>query len=240
MSAQKFPKIISSKLRKIKYDYLDNNLKEIVKTIFKEIKKDDYVSIIKIYGCKLKIIKISFNKTSFLVSILKEKIETLNDERIDIFIDSLTRYGIDKDTIDSFLLFHWSDKTLNNTGKTRYKVREMYNLYPERLNHLNIRLNTPRIKHLLLNRYLFHINKKPLNINYVMYEDEGKYRIIQKEDFINILMDKKGKQDSIHVGPILIQSVKKNITRRIENEKQRKYIKFVLYDYINILKEKVL
>ena len=240
MKNKKYPDYIKSSYKNILFKYVDDKLKTIILKIFENINDHESISIEKMYLSKRRTIKIKYNNKIKYILLLENSREIIKEEHILSFINTLKALKIEKESIDSMLLFHWSDGTLNNTGNTRYKIKYFYEKYPNRLILLNKELNKKNNLKNILKKHIFFDDKKLSFIDYIIYKDGDEHRLISSSDALDKMINYKGFDNLIHLGPIIIHNKKRNLIKDEKSENQRSYIKLVLYDYQNIFNEPIL
>lgn len=212
------------------YKDITNDYKHIFKQLYPNVSDNSLIFIKKLYSCQKKVVLIQIENKKFYLIVLSKNCEIIYIDNIYHFIDLLKKCKINNDIIKIILLFHWADGTLNNSGKHRYLISEYYKTHLNLLKKANEEFYNKLPS--LIDNILFKDINLPCKINSIIYYQNDCINIINKDNIIDKFTSNQIIDDShLHIGPLVIQNEKRNISFNESYEGKRQNICLRWYEY---------
>lgn len=210
------------------YYELNANLQRLVNYLFPTLDRNRKINCCKAEDYTKPDICISQDDKSHYVSIKHGTAEQVHEERLDRFISYLKECGIDDYTIESYLLFHFGDGTIDGTGQTRLDHFNVFVKYNERILKLNEKFNESRefVKN-FANRVLFQgVNPLAIPADIIYHGDEEFGSFINKNQIMrHIELRKWGYMTSVvHIGPFILRPRARYPGREVKNDDSRRRV----------------
>ena len=131
-------KTMIAALNQKRFCELNDNLKLIVKKLFKAVNDDCVIECKKFEGFYKPDFIITCNGVDKYISMKSGLADTVHEEQLSTVITFLHQLGISNETLDTIRLFQYADGTLDGTGNKRMGWREAYDTYDSRIKKANI------------------------------------------------------------------------------------------------------
>lgn len=208
---------------------LTNNMRSFVRSLF-GVLDDNYV--VKCYRVEDPNIKTDFvieydNRKRF-VSMKSGKAVMVHNEILQNFISFLRDRGISERTLETIMLFHYGDGTIDGSGgENRMGFEEVVESLRERIKEANDELNADMDFILaVVDRCMFKGAKEDAVEADCIYFGDRDYGIVAtKNQFIRHIK-KRGFDfyDHLHIGPLLFRPDARYVNREITYERKRNRI----------------
>ena len=218
-----FEKTINNK----KYCDLCDNLKGFIKFIFNDVKEEDVLKCRRYKSYDKADIYIELNNNIKNISIKSGERVSVHAEMISSFTNFLEKIHFRKSIIDSLLLYHYGDFTLDGSGKTRISARELKEKYKKELIIMNNYFNHKNIIKKVALRCLFEGVNKNNVADYIYYGNVHDGLYASKEEIIDYFCNTKS-DDIIapHFSFLVYQNWDRNIIYNPKIESHRYYCQF--------------
>ena len=223
-----------------KYEELSNNSKTIIRNMFGHIRNDSIIECKRVDGFMKPDLVFTINGESHYLSMKSGSNGIVHQENIFNLCDHLKTIGISKYTIDTILLFHFGDGTLDGTGKKRYPYKDVVHSLRKRIDYANKELNSNRrfVLH-MVNRFIFKGTKDDnIQAEYV-YHGDDEYGIIasRKQILMHTKMHKYEYLDNLHIGPLIMHPHARYVNGPIKSQKKRNTIEMHWANYFETLRK---
>jgi len=224
---------------------LSDNLKHFVTFAFPTMDKNEKLKCAK-PDTLIKPDICIYQKNNFnFVSIKSGLCEQLHTESLFTFIDFLKSQKIDKETIETYLLYQYGDGTTDGTGKTRMSSVETKLKFNERIQKMNAVFN--KNKHFIkafADRVMFQGVNPEADRAEILYHGDIDYGVfIGRSQMLKHIdhrtwyyMDK-----CVHIGPFVVRPKARYSNVEIKNENSRHVINVsyprLIYDMQYIAKQ---
>ena len=192
-------------LSKKRFINLNHHWKKIIKQMFPDIDDSDIIYCEKIKRTLKEDIMIVAHGEKRTLSVKCGKNVSIHCERIDSFCDYLSHLGIDKKYINTLLLYHYGDETLDGTGTNRMGAEVLRKKYINEIKEFNDVVNKSEILLKILDRFLSYgtINQKGF-VDYLYFGNAKKGEIYDIHQLIKFFAYRSDiKMSSIHFGPFV-------------------------------------
>lgn len=221
-----------------KFSELNANLQHFVTFLLPKLDKEQKVKCFHAEDYTKPDFCVQQNDTRRFVSLKHGTCETLHDEKLDRFIQFLMENGIDAETIESYLLFHFGDGTTDGSGTKRMNNFEVKLAYSKRLTKMNKVFNQSKefIKK-FADRVMFQgVNPlaEPAEIIYHGDEDFGCF--CSKNQVMRHLELRRWDYmvSVVHIGPFILRPKARYPNKEIKNDDSRRK---VVVSYPRLLSE---
>lgn len=213
-------------LNKKKYYELTPFLKDVLITIFPFITNEDIIYSRLLERTQKPDIYIKCRDQIKYISIKSGKTNSVHFEKINELTTFLASRNISNETIETILLFHYGDGTLNGTGETRLLFEDLFPLLNKRIQLANIELNQKEIVDELIDRFIFNgIESKILSVDYILHGNQNYGVLCSKEKIKKFILNKNYNHvRTLHVGPLTIQPFLRDIHDVSKNKYKREYV----------------
>ena len=169
-------------LNKKKYYELTPFLKDTLKIIFPFITDEDIIYSRLLERTQKPDIYIKCRDQIKYISIKSGRTNSIHFEKINELTSFLASRNISNETIETLLLFHYGDGTLNGTGETRLLFEDLFPILNKRIQKANYELNQKEIVEELIDRFIFHgIESKILSVDYILHGNQNYGVLCSKE-----------------------------------------------------------
>ncbi|MBQ7994992.1 MAG: hypothetical protein IJ247_02080 [Bacilli bacterium] len=200
---------IISSLNNKTIESLSNNMKRVMRDLYGVLDNDSVVKCHKPDETTGKPdMIIDYENRKRFVTIKHGHAETVHSEKISTFIDFISSFGISKGTIETLLLFHYGDGTLDGTGETRMNYREVMNSLGDRISLANYELNKNKEFVLsVLDRCMFKGVLNEYQEADSLYFGDKDYGLVATKNQIvkHVKIRSFDFYDNLHIGPLLIK-----------------------------------
>jgi len=206
---------------------LNENLKNLIKSIFNNVNEDSTVICEKIGGHDKTDLAIKIGNEQHTLSVKKGSGNSVHQEPVEDFIRYLEEnFDIPKDVKNDLRFFIWGDGTLDGTGtkKNRMTASELKKKYPEKIN--NIQNYFEKIEQELIDRFIIKGAKSDNIPDYVYYGTVEKGIWCKSDKIAEWMIKNKPKNNkAIYIGRLTFQAWNRNIKGEKEKtEKKRGHI----------------
>ena len=207
------------------FDSLNNNLQFFIYYLFPKLDKNKKIACFQTENFIKPDICVSQENELRFVSLKYGQSETLHNENIKTFINFLKEHGISDYTIETYLLYHYGDGTINGTGKRRMSSVEVRFMYNDRINKMNEEFNASKqfIKD-FADRVMFQgVNPEASRADYIYHGDPDYGVFISRNQFMRHIEKKNWDfmQTCVHIGPFVVRPHARYSNKEIRNEEHR-------------------
>ena len=230
-----------------KYSELSDNLQDFIKHLFPFLDRNLDIHCNKTDQLIKPDICIWQKDERRFVSLKSGAVETIHCENLISFVEFLRANNIDEYTIQTYLLYHYGDGTINGTGKRRLNSVEVRTKLAKRIELMNKVLNSSKdfIKK-FADRVLFqgcNDDVYPAGFIYHGDIDYGKY--ISRNQLMKHIDNKSWDYmvSCVHIGPFTIRPKARYSGKEIKSDDNRRLITVNyprFYDDIIIMSKKYL
>ena len=147
-------KIIANALNGKHFSAVNPLFNEMLCKLYGNLKDDDLIEAKVNYGLKKYDLVIKIKNKIKRISVKKGVNNSVHAEPIEKFIIFLKELNIDNNYINNFLEYFYADGTLNGTGKNRKNVKEYKELNQDKIDQINVLLNTEEIVKKCIDRFI--------------------------------------------------------------------------------------
>lgn len=204
---------------------LNMNLQYFMFYLFPHIDKEKKLKCFQTENFIKPDICISQEKDLKFVSVKYGQSETLHNEDIRTFIQFLKDCHISDYTIETYLLYHYGDGTIDGTGQRRMQSIEIRYMYDDRIRKMNEEFNSSKefIKK-FADRVMFQgVNPDASKAEYIYHGDVDYGVFVSRYQFMRHIEKKNWDfmQTCVHVGPFVIRPHARYANKEIRNENHR-------------------
>ena len=124
-----------------KLSEINLNLQTMLRMIFPNASANDIFEAKQLDDIYKPDIYVKHNETKRYISVKMGHTTEVHSEQIQSFIDFLKKRGVSQETLDTILLHHFGDGTLDGTGTKRLNTMELTFKYQDRIKAANDELN---------------------------------------------------------------------------------------------------
>lgn len=212
---------------------LSNNGKHFIKEMFGLINEEEVIKSSKINDYVKPDFSVECNGITHYVSMKSGRCDTVHQEYVKDFCKFLQTQGISVKTLQTILLYHYGDGTLDGTGSSRMSYEKLRYLLKERIKLANEELNSNKdFVWNIINRTVFKGTKaENLEADYI-YHGNADYGVLasKKQIYKHFLRRDWKWMDSLHIGPLMIYPHARYIGKEIKRPKSRERLEF---DWVN-------
>lgn len=220
-----------------KYSELTENLKNVVKCIFRLVKDEDIILAEECDPYGKPDVKISLNGESHYISLKTNTAKHLHSESLDKFITQLEDYQISKETINTIKKFHYGDGTLNGTGDVRMTYDELFPLMISDIKKANDELNFYNERMVsIVEKFVFVGNNDRPEADF-LYHGSINFGIICSRNQVLKHLRKRNYDymRNPHIGPLQFHPYARYATFKERNPYKRNIINFVWVNFVSDL-----
>lgn len=203
---------------------LSNNLKQLLRALFGIVDDEEIVKCEKTIDFIKPDIVITYKGVKKYVSIKTGRSEIFHQEIVENFVSYLKEKGISDKTIETFLLYHYGDGTVDGSADERIEYNELRLLLNTRIKHANFELNINKaFIQEVIDRCLFVGTLENAIPADAIYEGDYQFGKIVTRDQIKKYIDKKywGWLNNLHIGPLQFRPHARYYNTEIKSEKKR-------------------
>lgn len=216
-------------LNNTKVKDLSRNLYHLCQDLFGHLNDEDIVYCAHIDGFIKPDFSIRINDEVHYVSMKSGSSNVVHGENIDKFVTFLHEKGISERTIETVLLYHYSDNTIDGTGTERYTYEEIMVSMKKRIIEANNELNLNKQFVLdLVNRVMFQGTFKENMPADCIYHGDTEFGIVttKKQILKHIIRRSYDWMHNLHIGPIQFNPHSRYVGKEITDPEKRKMINF--------------
>lgn len=207
-----------------KFSELNDNLKEMVTEIDKNISPNTILKAHKKAGVNKTDLIIEVNGLDYNISIKKGTGNSVHQEKVEEFIDFLgEKYFISEELANDIRFFIWGDGTLDGTGDVsdRLSATQLKNKYP--LIIRNLKKFFYIHKRDLIERFVIKGSKSNSSPDFLYYGTPEKGIIVKSKHVLDWLADDENEKSSspIPIGRLTFQAWNRNINGGDKSENKR-------------------
>ena len=216
-------------LNKKTFDELNNNAKYFVKQLFGPIEPNQIIYAEKVDGFIKPDFMVRCNDEKCYISMKSGTANVFHQEYASKFADYLRSKGISEETIETILLYHYGDGTVDGTGKERIPYHEVMVKLGEKIKKANFELNTNK-KFVIetMERCIFTgTDSGYTHADYIYHGNAGFGVLVSHQQLMkHINMRDWLYMNNLHIGPLQLRPHARYVDRDIANEKSRHSIDF--------------
>ena len=122
-----------------KFNEISMHMQKILLTMFGNIDSNDEQSTEIVMGFKKPDIQVKYKNVTKYISIKGGNNENVHKEEVKTFVLFLRNLGVSIKTQQTILYYHYSDRTMDGSGKIRYTFSEMMKILGKRIKELRQR-----------------------------------------------------------------------------------------------------
>ena len=165
---------------------------------------------------------ININNIIKKLSIKKGINNSVHVEGISSFIHFLIDSGISKENIIEYLKYHYADGTINGTGINRISSDEYKINNQDKIDKLNIALNTNYILKRAIKRFVLQGKNSNECIDAIIYGTVDDFLFITKEEIEAIILSKQNIYSTgVHFSNLYCQPMTRNLNNNPKYDKKR-------------------
>ena len=208
------------------YKDLSNYMKDIIKCIFKNVEDEDYLYARICERTSKPDISIIWKDEISYISIKSGTSDSIHFEKINQFVSFLESKNVSKETIETILLFHYGDGTIDGTGEQRLWFNDLFPMMSKKIQKANCEINKSGVVEELIDRFLFDgIETKRISVDYILFGDKNYGLICGKNNIKKFIFRKSYAYIStLHVGPFTIHPFLRDVNRVSKNIYKREYL----------------
>ena len=222
---------IQKTLDKKRYQMLSNHWKTMFRIMF-GLETMSFLNRIR----KIKCVKtenyikpdiiVTFGGLDRYVSIKSGKASNVHTEKVSTFMTFLQSLRVSRKTINTILLVHYGDGTLDGTGAVRNDWYELRMKYKQRIIEANDELNasTEFVKKVVERTVFQGVSNESHVAEYLYFGDE-EYGTLVSSNQMYKYIDRKPHNwdfyDNIHIGPIILRPHGRYAGKEVVSEKRR-------------------
>ena len=221
-----------------KYFYeLNNNMKDFLRFVYKEINNDDKIYALKANNLKKEDIIIIINNQRKNISVKTGSENSVHIEKISTFISFLKNNHVNDNIINYLKLYHYGDDTYNGVGKKRFGATELKIRYLKEILSFNKYISYDNLLHKIIDRFLFSGTGNS-KVDYIYYGDENYGIYASKNEILDYMVNKKCYYlKTIHFSSLTYQNWCRNIDKKTKLEKRRYYIQIKWFSIVSDLQK---
>ena len=217
------------------FNELGQNLAYFMYYLFPHLKKDKKFKCFQTENFIKPDICVSQEKEFKYISIKYGQSETLHNENIQTFVLFLKECGISDYTIETYLLYHYGDGTIDGTGKTRMDSVAVRFMYNERIEKMNKEFNESKefIKK-FAERVMFQgVNPDANRAEFIYHGDPDYGVFVSRNQFMRHIEKKNWDymETCVHVGPFVIRPHARYARNTYNNPKHEDHRHIVSVNY---------
>jgi hypothetical protein len=203
---------------------LSNNLKQLLRVLYGVIDDDEIIKCKKTSDFIKPDIIITYKDKNKYVSIKTGRSEIFHQEIVTNFTSYLKEKGISDRTIETFLLYHYGDGTIDGSASERIEYNELRLFLNSRIKEANYELNINKaFIQDIIDRCLFVgtiNNAVPADC---IYEGDYQYGKVVTREQVKKYIDRKywGWLNNLHIGPLQFRPHARYYNTEIKSEKKR-------------------
>ena len=226
--------IINNLIKQTRQKSMKEVDKQIQDIIYK-INNNQEVESFGFYKKSNSIIRLTINEKTFYLRLFVNRSEEIYTKNIRVFINYLSSHNYDIKMIERLLFFFYGDLSYNNIGTTRYSFNELKEKFPNKLIILNNYLNSYVFNDTIIDKLVFSNDNLSCFISYLLVYDNGKFYLFERNQVKKLLLSRKYRYSSIHIGPFVLNNKKRNIDFDKDFEYRRQYLVIKWHDYLKHL-----
>ena len=215
-----------------KFEDLDFLLQDLVLYLFPNISNNILIKCYKNAEYEKGDICIEVNNKIKYISIKRGIKNSVHGEKVETFIRFLRKKGIDEFTINELLKYHYSDGTIDGSGKIRQSINEYKASNQEIIDKVNKTLNSQKILGPIINRFILQGTQGGFNrIDLLLYGTLDSFFYITPKEIISYIFSKKNTfSSSIHFSCLTYQPQHRALDYDETKEKYRHNIQIKWYN----------
>ena len=171
------------------------------------------------------------------VSLKYGSADTLHNENIKTFIQFLRECGISKESLKTYLLYHFGDGTLNGSGERRMNSVTVRYMYDEQIKKMNEEFNSSKefVKKFAERVMAQGVNLQAARAQYIYHGDPEGGTFISIEAFMKHVEKKNYNfmQNCVHIGPFVLRPHARYAGKKIQNNDRRFTVTVTYSNFVN-------
>ena len=146
------------------------------------------------------------------ISIKKGIKNSVHVESISSLIVFFRKIGIDEETIERFLYYHYADGTKNGSGQNRISSAAYREKYQTEIDKMNQVFNDEKYIDLFVNRFILQGNKSEYEVDAIIYGFVEDFIWITKKEVYSLMRRHlKDEVSSLHISLLSLQPMARNL-----------------------------
>lgn len=207
---------------------LSNNLRALLKEIYGFLMPEEIVTAGLVEDWQKPDIYITYNDQTVYVSLKTGSSNVVHQEYISSFVEYLRENFISERTIETILLCHYSDGTIDGTGTERKTFQELQYIYQERIKEANEELNKEKeFVRKTIERCIFVGTTGHIEADYIYHGNLEYGEIMNKRQIFKHVQYRNWMyMDHLHIGPIIFRPHARYAEGEIKNPYNRTRVDF--------------
>ena len=208
---------------------LTNNSKHFAKEMFGHLKDVDTFICEKVEDYVKPDFKVTCNGETHFVSMKSGRSTTVHQEYVKNFCMFLRDQGISKRTLQTILLYHYGDGTLDGSGKERFTIEKLKYLLADRIKEANEELNSNKdfVLMIIERAVLKGTKEENIEADYIYHGNADYGVLVSKTQLFKHCMRRDWKwMDNLHIGPMLLNPHARYIGKEIKRQRSRERLEF--------------
>ena len=204
-----FEKDFVNALHEHSYGELNQNLKFLIKTLYKQIDLEEKIHAELVMGYVKPDVRIFYMGQEKYISLKSGASDVIHQEKVEQMVEFFRSNGISEKTIETILLFQFGDNTTDGSGEIRLDYTAISFQLHDRIIEANIELNkSKQFINACLKRFLFQGTREEYPLADIIYHGNLEYGVFMNyQQTINHM--KYRTYDfikNIHIGPMHIKA----------------------------------
>ena len=215
------------KLNKKYFFELEEKLKKVIKKLFINISKNDYIICYKSFKTDKADLVIVINNIKKYISIKSGKNNSMHLEPISSFKSFLQECNVPYEIIEIYNEYHYATNELNE----RISIKEYQENHEEDILRFNEYINREDILIKAIDRFLFQgISIYNNNVDLLIYGTPDNFYYFTKDEIIKYLLKQKNEKfNSIHFSVLVLQPWTRNLNNNPKYEYRRDFVQVKWY-----------
>lgn len=207
------------------YRDLSNNLRNLVRALYRDVQEDDLILCQKTEGYIKPDFYLECQGQRKYVSMKSGSATCLHEEYVDAFVAFLDSLGISKETQETILLYHFGDGTTDGSAPERIEYTTLRVMLNERIKRANLELNRDKatVKKILERCIYVGTMENAVHIDGIYFGDYeyGNIATLRQLDKHFYVRDWKW-VNNLHVGPLQLRPHARYYGKEIKSAKRRR------------------
>lgn len=208
---------------------LSNNAKHFAKEMFGHLDGEKTFISQRVGDYMKPDFSVSYGDETHFVSMKTGRSNTVHQEYVMEFCKFLRTQGISNRTLQTILLYHYGDGTLDGSGKQRMQIEKLKFLLASRIKEANAELNSKKdfVLMIIERAVLKGTREENIEADYIYHGNSDYGVLVSKTQLLKHCNRRDWKwMDNLHIGPILLNPHARYIGKEIKREKSRQRLEF--------------
>ena len=208
-------------------------LKDLIYTIFNNITDDMIVKSWRNHYKQKSDVMIKIDKWIKGISIKVGTRNSVHATDINKFIKFLKDNNVSDNTIKNYLMYHYADGSLDNSGITRLSTKEYKKLHQNEIDEINIELNNEKLVKKAVETFVTLGTNSNYKIDALIYGSPTDFFFLLPSEIEDIIFDNKEYCTGPHFGKLVFQPMDRCLNRNPKYEYCRKIVQVRWYNILD-------